>query len=264
MKLSILAAMTAFSLAAASTLASPVIDSAKLNTRVFNDNAGSTLSTVNSYPALVQFQDSNLLGGNANRHNFRLSTDSGATSAKFANADSFKFFTDVTITGPGSGEAGINVSPWYSSNVDGMFNLRTSDGEVAVFGGRLPFYSFSANQGVSYVKGTTIRLGVEYEPRDLNATNPGMIRYWYGGLTSGWLNFDEGNVGEGPIYGLWGTLKDASVGGYAQILGATGMSNIGNQGGLTVTFENSSYVPAPGAAGLLGVAGLLAARRRRR
>ncbi|MBY0262144.1 MAG: hypothetical protein K2Q20_07350 [Phycisphaerales bacterium] len=257
MKMSALLAIAAVGASSAVVLATPAINSAVLNTRVFNDNPGSTLATTNSYPSLVQFNDSNLTTGFANRHNFRLSTNS-STGAVFNNADSFIFSTDVTITGPGNAEAGINVSPWYSQNVDGTFNLRTSDGEVAIFGGRLPFYSFTSSNGITYTKGTTVRLGVEYNANGLSSSSPGSIRYSYNNVQSPWLAFDEGNPAEGVVYGNWGILEQARVGGYTQILG----SPSGPQGNVA-TFGNIFFVPAPGAAGLMGLAGLLAARRRR-
>ena len=46
---------------------------------------------------------------------------------------------DVTISDGGEGEGGNGISPWWSQLVDGIFNMRTADGEVACFGGRLPF-----------------------------------------------------------------------------------------------------------------------------
>ncbi|MBX9736517.1 MAG: hypothetical protein K2X32_06285, partial [Phycisphaerales bacterium] len=119
MKTSVLSAVALVVLAAGSAIASPIINSAVLNTRVFNDNSSSTLATVNNYPTLVQFDDSNLVQGFANRHNFRLSSN-GTSGANFANADDFAIFSDVTLSGPGNGEGGLNVSPWFSQNVDGV------------------------------------------------------------------------------------------------------------------------------------------------
>ncbi len=243
---------------AASAMATPSVNSAKLNVRVFNNSPGSTLVTVNNYPSLVSFNDTNLDTNTfANRHNFRFSSDGGATNTLFANGDAFSFSADVTLSGSGNGEGGLQLSPWFSQNVDGAFNLRTTDGEVAVFGGRLPFYSFTSQQGVVYVKGTTIRCGIEYDPRSLNAGDPGRVRYTYGALNSGWINFDQANPAEDPPYGLWGILNDATAGGYLQAFGTTGTGTI------DAKFENITYVPAPGAAALLGLGGLLAARRRR-
>lgn len=248
---------------AGSAAAAPIVDSARVRLRVFNDAPGSNASSINNYPALVGVSDANFAPPTAfaNLHVWRFSSNGGGSYTQFANNDQFSFSADVTITSSagGRGEAGLSLSPWFSQEVDGRFNLRTTDGEVAVFGGRLPFYSFTAAQGITYVAGTTVRLGIDYEPRDLNAGNPGRIRYNYNNLTSGWLNFDQGNPAEDPPYGLWGILNQATAGGYMQVF--AGQS--GTAGGLSTTWENITYIPAPGAAALLGLGGLLAARRRR-
>jgi hypothetical protein len=246
---------------AAAAAAQPVVNGASLNTRIFNDFPNSTLGTTNTFPGVVRISDANLVNsppaGFANRHNWRLSADGGATNATFMNSHSYSLFADVTLSGTGNGEIGIQLSPWWSQNVDGNLMLNGVSGEVAAFGGRLPFYSFTASQSVNYVKGTTVRVGFEYDANSNTAADPGAIRYWYGNLNSGWLNFDEGNPGEG--FGSWGALNSATAGGYLQVVGAqTGT------GDLVGTWANISYVPAPGSMGLLALGGLLAARRRRR
>jgi hypothetical protein len=257
MKTAVLFAAAALGVSAVA-LATPQPDSVKFNTRLFNDNPSSVLTTTSSYPTSVTITDTTLQEGNANRHNWLFSTDGGATNALFANSDSFDFFTDITITGDGNGEAGINIMPWWDNAYGGVFNLRTNDGEVAVFSGRLPFYSFTANHGVNYVKGTTVRIGVEYFSANLDAEQPGRIRYHYGAFSSPWINFDQANPAEAIPHGLWGILNGARVGGHVQAQGG-----FPGQNGLSVTWGNIYFVPAPGAAGLLGVAGLVAMRRRR-
>ena len=57
------------------------------------------------------------------------------------------------------------------------FNFRTTDGEIAVFGGRLPFYSFTGSQGITYTKGDTVRVGVIYDPHSLSMADPATIQY---------------------------------------------------------------------------------------
>jgi hypothetical protein len=243
-------------------MATPDIDSAVLNTRVFNDYPGSTLTTVNNYPSVVSFSDSGVGGGGfANRHNFRLSDNGGISSAVFLNGDGFVFESDVTITGPGPTEAGLQVSPWWSQNVDGQFNIRINDGEVACFGGRMPFYSFTANHGVLYVAGTTIHQKMIYTPNGLSEANPATMEYVYtdstGTYTSGPLAFNEGNPAEDPPYGLWGILNDARVGGFVQIM------NGGTPRDGGAIFGNMSFVPEPASLTLLGLALIPALRRRR-
>ena len=252
---------TLISLTAANALGA-TWDSAVINARIFNDDAGSTLTTVNTYPGLVRISDTPTGVGFANLHNFHLA-DAGVEHS-FGNGEAFQFSADLTISGAGAGEAGLQLSPWWSQNVDGRFNFRTTDGEIAAFGGRLPFYNFTASQGITYTKGTTVRVGLLYWPASLSSSDPATITYnltmganFY---TSGPLAFDQGNPAEDPPYGLWGHLNDARVGGYMQIL--TGGSGAGNN--LTAQWENITIVPEPSALALLGLGILPLLLRRRR
>lgn len=214
--------------------ATPTPNSAVVMTRIFNDCPGSNLNVTNNYPTCITISDQNVgCVGFANLHVWRFSED-GATAAVFNNGDSFSFSADLTISGTGDGEAGLQIAPWWSQNVDGRFNVRSTDGEVACFGGRLPFYSFTGSQGVVYVKGTTIHLEIVYLPNGLSNASPATIEYklTYNATnyTSGPLAFDEGNPAEDPPYGLWGMLNDARVGGYFQFFvagsGATGQAQV--------------------------------------
>ena len=218
--------------------ATDVPNSAALFLRVFNDCPFSILTATNNYPTLIDINDQKSNCGDvgwANRHAWRFSQD-GATAQLFANHNGFRFGCDVTISGTGEGEAGIGISPWWSQLVDGTFNLRTTDGEVACFGGRLPFYSFTANQGVTYVKGTTVHLEIVYLPNGLVETDPATIEYIYDGFTSGPLAFDMGNPDE--PYGLWGILDHATAGGNMQIFLQQGAADAN----LNVTWENITFV----------------------
>ncbi len=249
----------------AGALASPIINSAVINLRVFNDDSDSIVTFGNNYPAWLWIQDSKLDGDGqggewANRHNFRLS-ENGFTAAVFNNVDAFTFYTDVTLTGTANEEGGINVSPWWSQNVDGTFTCITGNGEIAAFGGRLPFYSFNNHvPPVNYVKGETVRLGVIYDPHSLSQLDPATIEYLVTKngtpYSSGPIAFDEGNPGEG--YGSWGMLNDARVGGYFQPQIQVG--NPDNWG--RVDFANMAYTPEPASLALVCVVGLLALRRR--
>lgn len=246
----------------ASAAAAPAINSAVLNTRVFDDYPTSTLVAVDNYPALISFLDGPIGGTGqpfANRHNFRLS-DNDISSAVFLNSDSFTFEADVTLLGDGPTEGGLQVSPWWSQNVDGAFNIRSTDGEIAAFGGRLPFYSFTASHGITYAAGTTVHQKIIYNANSLTMADPATIEYIYtdasGTYSSGPLAFDEGNPNEDPPYGLWGMLNDARVGGYVQIFN---IPQIEHQGG--IRFENMVFTPEPASLALLAL-GALALRRR--
>jgi MYXO-CTERM domain-containing protein len=254
-------ASTAIVAAAASfSQASPTINGAHINARVFNDMPGTTFTPTNAFPGSITLAETlPPIPSGSNLHNFRLSADGGASNAVFANLDHFSISADVSYTtSSGNGEAGLNVSPWYSSNVDGQFHIRPSDGEVAAFGGRLPFFSFTGAFGSHYVNGSTVHMSIEVVGVPGNPTHS-MVQYGYGSLFSGWIPFDEGNISEGPIYGNWGVTNGAAVGGYMQDFGQLATQTS------TAVFGNVAYssVPAPTAAGLLGLGGLLAARRRR-
>ncbi len=243
-----------------------IIDSAVINARIWNDDPGSTLTTINNYPTLVEISDTRSdTAGFANLHNFHLAT--AGVEHEFGNNEAFSFYADLTITGRGA--AGLQLSPWWSRDVDGRFSFRTTDGEIAVFGGRLPFYSFTASQSLSYVAGTTVRVGMEYNPNSLTMADPATIIYnleiGANAYTSGALTFDEGNPAEDPPYGLWGHLNDARLGGYASVFSP---ESAGQSNNFAARWENISYspVPVPTAAilGFLGLGTAAAKLRRRR
>ena len=211
--------------------AAPNPNSAVVVPRIFNDCPASTLTITNDYPTCITIDDQNAgCIGFANLHAWRFS-ENGADPVVFNNGDSFRFAADLTISGTGNAEAGLQIAPWWSQ-ADGRLNVRSTDGEIACFGGRLPFYSFTASHGLAYVKGETIHLEIVYRANALSEADPGTIEYkvTYGGneYSSGLKSFDMGNPAEDPPYGLWGILNDARVGGHFQFFvgtsGATGQS----------------------------------------
>lgn len=214
-------------LTAAAVMAAPVANAtptpatASLHTRIFNDDPFSTLSTSNSYPASIVIEDDAFPGasGFANRHAWRFSND-GTNPLEFNNGDHFRFCADLLITGNGDCEAGLQLSPWWSPLVDGTFNVRTTDGEIACFGGRMPFYSFTGNHGINYAKGNVITLEVIYDPNSNTMADPATIEYKVvylsNSYSSGPIAFDEGNPSENPPHGVWGMLSPATAGGHMQ------------------------------------------------
>lgn len=264
--------------------ASPAVDSIALNdpgnVRIWNDDPTSVLTTGNTYTRTPpsgpesggcwikddSLDDDGGYGGSwANRHNWRFSVDGGVNNAVFMNADPFEISADVTLSGSANIEGGLNVSPWWSKDVDGVFMLNTETGEIACWGGRLPFYSFTTNHGQTYTKGTTVNLAIQYVPRALTQAAPGIIKYTLiqsaTTYESPWLAFDEGNPEEDPPYGLWGILNDARVGGWAMPKINTGDPTNWGQ----ADFENVHYapVPEPATLALLSLMTLAAVRRRR-
>ena len=229
-------------IAAAST---PNPNSAVVKARIFNDCPFSTVSITNNYPSLISIEDTGLAcSGFANMHNRTFSTD-GIDGVPFDNNSDFRVACDFNLSGTGNGEGGLRISPWWSKDVDGLFNVRSTDGEIACFGGRLPFFSFTARYGLHYVKGTTIHLEMTYKPNGLGASSPATLEYAldYNGThySSGALNFDQANPAEDPPHGLWGMLNDGRVGGHIK-----GFMDPGNfTSGVKATFTNISLVICP-------------------
>jgi hypothetical protein len=216
-----LASLAIAAAAFAATTASATTDpnSAIFVLRIFNDCAFSNITTTNTYPSLLQIAETDLnCGGFANLHAWRFSTD-GVNQELFPNNSAFRYAATVVLSGTVEGEGGLQIAPWWNQD-EGRFNIRTSDGEIACFGGRLPFYSFTANGVPAYVKGTPIRLQITYLRNGLSQLDPATILYEldYQAVhySSPVLAFDEGNPAEDPPHGLWGILNEAKVGGHVQ------------------------------------------------
>jgi hypothetical protein len=242
-----LLAMSAVVALASVSFATPNPTLASIKTRIYNDCPSSTVTTSNLFPASITITDNDIACfGFANLHNWSFSDD-GTNQTAFPNNSAFIVECDFMLSGPTDGEGGLRFSPWWSTDTDGLFNLRTTDGEIACFGGRLPFFSFSApvlsgGFNLRYVKGTTVHLKMEYHQNGLSALTPATIQYTVvsGGTTyqSPKLNYDQGNAAEDPPHGLWGCLNDGFVGGaYKAFLPNTGLL----PAGLDATWSNISF-----------------------
>jgi hypothetical protein len=210
------------SLVAVDAFATPLMNGAVIKTRIFNDCPITALATVNNYPAEITFREGGLICfGFANLHNWTFSADGGATQAALNRGDAFSFGATVLLNDQdvGGAEAGLRLSPWWSQDVDGRFNIRLPDGEIACFGGVLPFYSFTGSNGIHYVAGQPIRLEIDFQPHYSTAQFPGEIRYrciWQSVVyESPWLPFNNCTAGE-EWHGCYGIMDDARAGGYAQ------------------------------------------------
>ena len=199
----------------------PSPNSAVIIQRVWNDCPSSTLTTVNNYPALLSINDTDVdCVGWTNLHVWALSED-GITPAVFENCSHYKYSCvfNGNLSGAGVGEGGLRLSPWWSLQADGRFMVRIGgNGEIACFGGRLPFYSFTSGWGVTYTPGTDIWMEIEYAPHALTVADPATILYkiYYQGNTyySPYLAFDQGNPLE--LHGEYGALYPAQAGGFLQ------------------------------------------------
>jgi type IX secretion system substrate protein len=213
-------ALALVSLVAVTAYATPSPNSAVIRTRIYDDCPFSILNVTNLYPGEITISDSKgaiACSGFANRHDWTFS-ENGVNPALFNNGDAFFCSTNLVING--EAEAGLRINPWWSET-DGQFNVRSTDGEIACFGGRMPFFSFTATYGLRYTKGDPINLEIIYFPNALSATNPATIEYrltYHGtNYSSGPLKFDQGNPAEDPPHGLWGILNGARVGGFIQL-----------------------------------------------
>jgi hypothetical protein len=231
----------------------PAANGAVITTRVFNDCPGSNLTWGNNYPSNIWFSDSDVdCVGWTNLHVWSFSEDGGITPAVFENCSHYIFHATVVLNGEGPpanvvgvAEAGLRLSPWWGLNVDGRFMVRCGppygNGEIACFGGRLPFYSFTANYGVTYTNENAAYLEIVYHPHSLTEADPATIEYHLGYLgnfySSGPLPFDQGTAIEDPPHGLWGELFPARVGGYLQ----SPNNNSGGQWNWTATWWNIGY-----------------------
>jgi hypothetical protein len=200
--------------------ATPNPNSAVVKLRIWNDCPLSILTWANNYPAQIWINDDMhpLCVGYANFHNWSLSAD-GMNPLDFPNDSNVRFGFTYILGGEGVGEGGLRVAPWWSLDTDAKFMVNSVSGEIAVFGGRLPFYSFTANHGLTYVKGTPIGMEITYLANGLNSGSPATIEYkvyYPGPYSSGPIAFDLGNPSEDPPHGVWGWLQPTQLGGWFQ------------------------------------------------
>ncbi len=222
--------------------------------REFTGDTTATFTEVNNYPSLVSFSeqsvDGNGTAGGANRDVFKFSADSGASNFVFGVNTFFSVDMAITLSLP----AGVPNAPrkeagylFDSNGGQGLFII-TSDGEVAAFGGGLPFFRAAG----TYTPGQTVNLGLTVF-RDTD--NLRKIQYRFNGETSAALAFDNLEQGLPP---------SATLGGYLQVpVDATNPSN-----GATATFANIAVrpvnpVPEPATMAALGLGALALLKRRR-
>ena len=251
---------TFIGLAAASTHAD-LINGYAINSRVVNNDPGSTLTftppVINVNPATITINDTytGAFSG-ANRSDVLASTDGGVTAHTFGIDDSFTFTTRVTLTDGFNSprkEAGIR----FNSSIGDMLLIVNSDaGEIVTFGG--PFHLFGNNAGGNgYTPGNSILLGVT----EIGAGDG------VGGVANTIEFFIDRGAGietTGPLpwTNLEGGLPTFQVGVYEQG-GASASGDFANAVFTDTTFV--TIVPEPGTFTLFGMGlfGLLALRRRR-
>ncbi|HEV8479214.1 MAG TPA: hypothetical protein VGR66_00340 [Candidatus Eisenbacteria bacterium] len=222
--LAVIAICSVIAVGAGVAHATPVINGAIMYPRVFNDCPVSTLNPGPvAYPALIHIDEHDLIcAGGANLHVWDLSSDGGASSAIFNNKDAFTISATVTLHRAPSTvaeEVGLRVCPWWDHNANGFFNMRLPDGEIACFGGVLPFFSFTGTFGVLAQSDVPARQTIIYNPHCNTKDDPATIEYILdlpqGHFDSGPLPFTNCTAGE-EAHGCYGIMDDARVGGRLQ------------------------------------------------
>ncbi|MEO0715593.1 MAG: hypothetical protein AAFY58_01235 [Planctomycetota bacterium] len=227
--------------------------------RLFNDFSGSNLTLNSNWTAgvgNVSIVENNYgAGGFANKHISFFADAPAGNRVDFDYGDGFDAMMTLQVNGAdnvGNLETGFNSDLFGF----GLFGVLTANGEIAAFGGTMPFHSFGP--GV-YNVGDEVMLNMIYTPgAGENMMPASTIEYRYNNLTtgSGWVS--SGLVSFGNTEGGWPSAFTQTFGVGAQINNPDAVN-----GAVDVDFRNITIIPAPASAALLGLAGIAGIRRRR-
>lgn len=237
------------------------VNSVKVEERVFNDFPNSSLTTTNNFPTLLNFNESiqqDEPGGFANKHVGWLSNDGGTTRFQNNYWQSWTLNFTVQVDAPNGfprKEAGIEVRnprPRLGYTDEGQV-LIASDGEVAVFGGVMPFIGL----GNVYTRGTTANVEFRYFAPGVVDPIKGAIQLIFTDAVTG--VHDSGlKIWGNESDGLFGFNDGAEFGLKSQ----NAMNNF-IADNVNVAYGNVGIVPSPAGLGVLALGGLMASRRRR-
>jgi len=222
--------------------------------RLFNDFPGSSLTFASDYGAgTVEISETNYPGGSfANRHAAWFANGGNKIDIDYGDAFTISTTMQVLQTGTvGNIEAGIQADLFGF----GFFGVLTANGEIAAFGSTNPFHSFGTGL---YNLGDDVMLEMIHTPGagEFSGT-PSTLEYRYNNLTQG-----SGWVSSGQI--AFTNLEGGIISSFSQYYGVGAQfNNPGADAEIGIRFTNTTMVPTPGTAALLGLGGLVAARRRR-
>ncbi len=228
------------------------------NPRLFNDRPSSNLfyssmySSTNGSLSLVE--NNYGAGGFANRHTAWFGDDAGTNKVDFDFGDGWDMKMNMVINDASNVD---NVEAGFQFDLFGfgLFGVLSSSGEIAAFGSVLPFHSFGA--GV-YNIGDEVQLRMVHRPGDAEfGSTASTMEYMYNNLTTG-----SGWVSSGEVD--FSNLEGGIPSGFDMFLGLGAQINNPDAtlGSIDIQFSQI-MVPAPSAAALLGMGGLLVSRRRR-
>ncbi len=200
------------------------------------------------------------VGNYANKHIAYLSNDGGNSAMGLHASQSWKLEFNINITAPNGAprKEGViqieNPRPSLGYTDEGRI-LVASDGEVAVFGGVMPFTGFGNS---TYTRGTTAHVSFEFYA-------PGTVDAVLGGYR---LIFTDAVTGvHDSGIKLWGASEPDGTTGFNE--GTKVGFVVQNQRNPFINdssdflFSNITIVPAPGSIAVMGLMGLAATRRRR-
>jgi hypothetical protein len=259
------AATAVLCLLAGSAAQAQQINGIALMPRVFNDHPETTLTmtTSNTIPGSVTIDDRGAATtGGANRHDALLSADHGVTPYTFSIDTGFTMSATFVLTDGSNSprkEAGLRINSPVGG--DALFIVNSDAGEIVTFGGGAPFHLFGNNAGGNgYTPGTPITMAMTYTPGPGGTTqaNPATIDYrvTYAGLNGG------ATVDTGPL--AWSNNEGGPTNFQVGVYGQWGPANQADFIHVAYTNVTGSIVPEPASLGLIGLAGLTLAGRRRR
>jgi len=221
------------------------INSAVLDTRVFNNFPSATGTYLNNYPSSITLGESGAYSstsGGLDRDEWQFSNN-GSSAYTLGASDYFSVSMNVTVTGT---TAVDNEGGYIIPNANGLFpggDLQfladPNSGFLGMFGGT-GFW----NSGITYTAGLSVTMGMEYFYDAANSENAFQF----------WVNAGSGNVYSPVQDWSGGNVAGDVLGAYYQI--GNGGTSPGASGQAVYSNIQLTSIPEPSTLALLGL-GLL-------